>query len=132
MMHAAFVVAALLAPGQAPEPPPLTPEQRSRLSQLAQGAKEETARLKGLLEERQQVLARVYAEYDLDEKQATKLEKDILDLQQQMLASYRIVQIGLRATVERERFMHLKKRLDYMLHSAAQKPANNQTPPARP
>lgn len=131
MTQPAFVIAALmaLAPAQAADPPPMTPEQRARLTHLAAEAQEETARLKTQLETRQQELARVYAEYDLDEKRADKLEAEILELQKHMLASYRKVQVELRATVARERFLVLKKRLDNILQSAGPKPA---TAPPRP
>ncbi len=130
----AFVFCFLLiaAPGQTSEPPPLSQEQRARLVKLKNEAEEETVRLKAQLEERQQELARAYADYDLDIKRADRLEADILELQKQMLASYRKVQVELRATVGRERFLVLKQRLDNILKSASTPPASERAAPARP
>jgi len=133
MTQAALILAGLLAAAAdpAPDPPPLTTEQRARLSQLAQEIQGENMRLRALLEERQNELARVYADYDLDEKRADKLEAEILDLQRQMLTSYRKLQVELRATVGRERFVLLKKRLDNMLKTAGQNQANPSQSPSR-
>jgi hypothetical protein len=133
-MTAATFLAALLvlAPDQPPAPPPLTEEQRARLTRLAQDAQKESARLKGLLEEHQRELARVYAEYELDDERAARLEAEILDLQRQMLAGYRKVQVELRAIVGKERFMIIKKRLDNVLQTPAEKaPTKDQRPPPR-
>src|SRR5262245_47953337 len=135
MSGATFVIAALLALSQdkPPDPPPLTEEQRARLTRLSQDTQKESTRLKALLEERQQELARVYAEYNLDLPRATQLEAEILDLQRQMLDNYRKMQVELRAVVGKERFMTLKKRIDNFLQSPAKKtPAKDQRPPPRP
>jgi hypothetical protein len=132
---ATFVLAALLALSQdkPSDPPPLTQEQRTRLTRLAHDTQRESARLKALLEERQQELSRVYAAYDLDLPRATQLEAEILDLQRQMLDTYRKMQVELRAVVSKERFMTLKKRIDNFLQSPAEKtPAKDQRPPPRP
>ena len=128
MTGAPFVLAALLAVSQdkPPDPPPLTEVQRMRLAQLAHNAQREAARLKALLEERQQELSQVYAEYDLDLPRATQLEAEILDLQRQMLDNYRKMQVELRAVVGKERFLILKKRIDNLLRSP---PAKDQPPP---
>src|SRR5262245_62689579 len=97
------------------EAPPLTDDQKARISSLANETKQESERLKALLDLRQKELAAVYAEYKLDEDRTTKLEVDILDLQRQMLANYRKMQIELRTLVGEERFNLLRRRLDNML-----------------
>src|SRR5262245_23874433 len=97
MFAAPFVVAVAVAlADQNAEPPPLTEAQREKVSRLARETQQESARLKSLLERRQQELAAVYAEYELDERQATKLEAEVLDVQRQMLANYRRTQTELR------------------------------------
>jgi len=97
------------------EPPPLTDDQKARISKLANETKQESERLKALLDLRQKELGEVYAEYKLNENRATKLEADVLDLQRQMLASYRKMQVELRTLVGEERFNLLRRRLDNML-----------------
>src|SRR2546422_10649581 len=106
MTAATFVLAVLLASAQdqPPNSPPLTEEQRARLSRVANGAQQDAARFKSLLKDREQELAQVYALYDLDEQRATKLEAEILELQRQMLDSHRKLQVDLRAVVGKERF----------------------------
>jgi len=99
----------------AADPPPLTDEQKARISKLANETKQESERLKALLDLRQKELAAVYAEYKLDEDRAAKLEADVLDLQRQMLANYRKMQVELRTLVGEERFNLLRRRLDNML-----------------
>jgi hypothetical protein len=99
----------------AADPPPLTDEQKARISKLANETKQESERLKALLDLRQMELAAVYAEYKLDEDRAAKLEADVLDLQRQMLANYRKMQVELRTLVGEERFKQLRRRLDNML-----------------
>lgn len=107
----------LLAPAAAvaADPPPLSDEQKARISKLANETKKEADRLKALLDRRQQDLAEVYARYQLDEERATKLEAEVLDLQRQMLANYRKMQVELRALVGEDRFNLLRRRLDNML-----------------
>ena len=118
MSGAAIVLLAYLVPAQDPPvPPPLTEAQRRAVSKLAADTNAETERLKAALEDRQRELTRVYGEYALDETKATELEAEILDLQGQMLASYRSMQVELRKLVGRERFMILKKRLDNAVRS---------------
>jgi hypothetical protein len=97
------------------EPPPLTDDQKARISKLANETRQESERLKALLDLRQKDLAAVYAEYKLDEDRATKLEAEVLDLQHQMLANYRKMQVELRTLVGEERFNLLRRRLDNML-----------------
>jgi hypothetical protein len=108
-----------LATSTRAEPPPLTEDQRVRIGKLANETKQEADRLKTLLDQRQRELADVYAQYKLDEEKATKLEAGILDVQRQMLANHRKMQVELRTLVGEERFNLLRKRLDNMLKTPA-------------
>ena len=45
-----------------------------------------------------------------------------------MLASYRKVQVGLRALVDKQAFLGLKKRLDNLLKAAGEKQAKDPRP----
>ena len=110
-----LVVLMASAPTAWAEPPQLTEDQKARISKLANETKQESERLKSLLDVRQKELAAVYAEYKLDEERATKLEADVLDLQRQMLTTYRKMQVELRTLVGEERFNLLRRRLDNML-----------------
>jgi hypothetical protein len=121
-----------LEPGQPPGPPPLTAEQRAKVASLAAETQKESARLKAALEDRQRELTRVYGEYALDEKKATEIEAEILDLQRQMLANYRKMQVELRTLVGKERFMILRKRLDNALQVPPGRPPAKDKPPDRP
>ena len=103
------------------EPPPLTQEQRDRISKLATETQQESIRLKALLEKHQRELTRLYGEYELDAKEAKKIEADILDLQKQLLDNYHKMQVELRTLVGKERFLILKKRLDNLLQSPNEK-----------
>ena len=116
MLRVVGLIALLLsAPAVAADPPPLTDEQKARISKLANETKQESDRLKALLDLRQRELAEVYAKYKLDEDQVTKLEAEVLDLQRQMLANHRKMQVELRTLVGEERFNLLRRRLDNML-----------------
>jgi len=97
------------------EPPPLTEEQRVQIAKLANETKQEADRLKALLDRKQRELADVYAVYKLDEEKATKLETEVLDVQKQMLANHRKMQVELRTLVGEERFNLLRTRLELML-----------------
>ena len=97
------------------EPPPLTEEQRLQIAKLANETKQDADRLKALLDRKQRELADVYALYKLDEEKATKLEAEILNVQKQMLANHRKMQIELRTLVGEERFNLLRTRLELML-----------------
>ena len=116
--------------GQLPEPPPLTAEQRQKIGKLAADTQREAARLKTQLESRQRDLTRLYAQYELDEGEAKAIEGDILELQRRMLANYRTMQTELRALVDKERFLILKKRLDRMLQSV-EKPKDDKGSPTK-
>jgi len=112
---AGLVLCLMLSSHVNAEPPPLTEDQRSSITKLANETKKEADRLKGLLDRRQEELGEVYAKYTLDEVKATKLEAEIIDLQKQMLANHRKMQVELRSLVGEERFVILRKRLDNML-----------------
>jgi hypothetical protein len=132
MTEALCLAAALaLAQPEKPAPPPLTEEQRTKIGKLANDTQKEAGRLKGLLEERQKELAAVYARYELDEKRAMKLETEILDLQRQMLANYRKMQVELRTLIGEDRFTILKQRLDRFLQPPAEKAPGKEKPPAK-
>src|SRR5262249_37309610 len=101
-MTEALCLGVVLALAQAPKPPgantpgsppPLTEDQLTRIRKLADDTQKEAVRLKTLLDHRQKELAGVYSKYDLDEKRATQLETEILDIQKKMLANYRKMQV---------------------------------------
>jgi uncharacterized protein YhaN len=108
-------ISLVLAATTRAEPPPFTEEQRVQIAKLANETKHEADRLKALLDRKQRELADVYAQYKLDEEKATKFEAEILDVQRQMLANHRKMQVELRTLVGEERFNLLRKRLDSML-----------------
>ena len=112
---AGLVFCLILASYVNAEPPPLTEDQRVSITKLANDTKKEADSLKGLLDRRQEELGEVYVKYTLDEGKATKLEAEIIDLQKQMLANHRKMQVELRTLVGEERFVILRKRLDNML-----------------
>ena len=72
-----------------------------------------------MLDLRQRELAAVYAEYKLDEDERRSWKPDVLDLQRQMLANYRKIQVELRTLVGEERFNQLRRRLDNLLKPPA-------------
>jgi hypothetical protein len=116
MVRTTVLLALLLSPAAIrADPPPLTEDQKARISRLANETKQEADRLKSLLDQRQVELANLYAQYKLDEDKASKVENEILDLQRQMLADYRKMHLELRTLVGEERFNLLRRRLDNML-----------------
>ena len=102
----------LAAQNDKPQMPPLNQEQLVRLKELIRTTSTTTATLQTQLEEKQRLLARVYAQYELQERLANKLEQDIVELQKQMLANYHKMQVELRTIVEKERFEVLRQRLE--------------------
>ena len=108
------LLAGLLLAAQTDKPqlPPLNEEQLVRLKELIRTTSTTTATLQTQLEEKQRLLARVYAQYELQERLANKLEQDIVELQKQMLANYHKMQVELRTIVEKERFEVLRQRLE--------------------
>ena len=111
-----------LPAGEPTETPPLSDQQRTRIAELAKRTQDESVQLKAQLEEQQRKLAAIYAAYNLDADSATKLETEILDLQRQMLANYRRLQVELRTVVSEERFAILRQQLDHLLQSPRQEP----------
>jgi hypothetical protein len=117
MMIARFCfLTAVLAVGQAPpadkpQPPPLSEEQTARLRELIRTSRDTATALKARLGEKEQELARMYMEYELNERMAARLEGEIVDLQRQILANYHQMQVRLRSIVGKERFDVLKQRL---------------------
>src|SRR5262249_23061009 len=57
-------------------PPPLTERQRTRIQELVRTTQKRAAELKAKLEDSQQKLAKLYAEFDLDQPAVEKLQKD--------------------------------------------------------
>jgi hypothetical protein len=117
MTACSVLLPALLLLGQAgkPGPPPLTDQQRTRLHELVRTTQQQAVLLKAQLDERQRALARLYADYELDERAVESLEAEIVDLQRRLLANYHRMQVELRSVVGRERFLTLKQRLDRVL-----------------
>lgn len=106
------LIAALLLV-QAPEKtlPPLTPEQSEQLRTLVRTTHDQGAALKSQLDEKQKALADLFAEYELKERQARKLEEEIIDLQRQLLANHHKMQVEIRTIVGKERFDILRQRV---------------------
>ncbi|MBY0524201.1 MAG: hypothetical protein K2R98_12425 [Gemmataceae bacterium] len=113
--HAALLALVLLAgpvtSDDKPAPPPLTAEQATRIRELVGTTQTRASRLQSLLEERQRELATLYAQYELNERQANQLQLEIVDIQRQMLANYHHMQAELRTIVSKERFELLRQRL---------------------
>jgi uncharacterized protein YhaN len=123
-MGALSVLTAVLLVGQPAdkELPPLSEEQVAKLRKLVRVTQEAAAMLQAQLDEAERALAAVYAEYELDERKAVRLQNAIVDLQRQKLANYHKMQTELRTIVGRERFDVLKQRLKLVFG----------TPPTRP
>ena len=66
-------------------------------------------------------MAALYADYDLNERQAQRLQLEIVDLQRQMLANYHGMQTELRKIVGKERFEVLRQRLNRVVPPAGVK-----------
>jgi hypothetical protein len=123
MMKWIPLIAWLLASASAPlfaqpEPaplPPLTERQIIQVRELVQATQSRITFLQARLNERQRDLARVYAQYDLDETQARKLQEEIIELQRQLLSGHHRMQTELRTIVGRERFDFLRARLEQAL-----------------
>jgi hypothetical protein len=101
--------------------PPLTEKQREELMRLTQATVRRSAELKTQLDEKQQELAKRYAEFQLDETAVKKLHREITDLQGELLANYHRLQVELRAIVGPDRFVTLRQRLDRVLGIAPPK-----------
>lgn len=131
MTACSVLLPVLLLLGQAgkPSPSPLTEEQRTRLQELVRTTQKQAVLLKAQLDERQRALARLYADYELDERAVESLEAEIVDLQRRLLANYHKMQVELRSVVGRERFLTLKQRLDRVLAEPPKPPPD--TDPTR-
>ena len=112
-----ILLCAALVTGQAPaaSPPPLTAEQLARLREVVRTTQATAERLRQDLADRERQLAEKYAQFDLDEAAAVKLQGEIVELQKQLLANYHSLQVELRKIVGAERFALLKQRLDNVL-----------------
>jgi hypothetical protein len=71
--------------------------------------------LRSKLTTAQQKLATTYAAYKLDSKKAQQIHSDILSLQKSLLDNYHEMQVELRKNVSKERFIFLRRRIDFML-----------------
>jgi hypothetical protein len=92
--------------------PPLHERQILEVRELVQATQAQMTLLQARLGERQRDLAQVYAQYELDQTQAAKLQEDIIELQRQLLAGHHRMQTRLRTIVGRERFDFLRRRLE--------------------
>jgi hypothetical protein len=97
--------------------PPLHERQIIQVRELVQMTQSRTTLLQARLSERQRDLARVYAQYDLDETQARRIQEEIIDLQRQLLAGHHRMQTELRTIVGRDRFDFLRRRLEQAVAS---------------
>lgn len=113
------LVSFLAAAQQKPEPPPpLNERQIVKVRELVQTSQEEIKNLNAQLNERQQRLALVYARYQLDQEACKQLQDEIIELQRKLLASHHRMQIELRTIVGKERFDHLRRRLEHAASTA--------------
>jgi len=117
MRYSAIVLAALLAPGADPAPPPLTVEQLTRVRSLVKTHQEEQAGLKTRLDKAQRDLADCYARFELNDAEVKALHDEILDLQGRLLRGYDAMQRELRLIVGPERFLILSRRIDNALRN---------------
>jgi G3E family GTPase len=136
-----FLVAAA-APSQTPAPKdraisPLSAEQIAQVRELVRSTQSQAAILQTRLDERQRQLARVYAEYEFDDRKAQDLQKEVVDLQRQLLANHHRMQVELRSIVPKQRFEMLRRRLEQIVSPGVSagarersptKPAPSQTP----
>jgi hypothetical protein len=110
-MTAMFLALLLAQAPDKPAAPPLTEEQITRLRMLVRDSQEKATALTGELEAKERELARLYGEYELNERLATALEAEIVELQRQKLLHYHRMHVELRTIVGKERFDVLKQRL---------------------
>lgn len=129
-MTAMLLSAALLLVNQTdrPQPAPLNEEQLTRLRELIRTTQEAAAALQTRLDELERSLAGVYAEYELDERKAGRLQAAIVDLQRQKLANHHKMQTELRTIVGKERFDVLKQRLRLIVQPPSVPPKERSQP----
>lgn len=124
MTLATFVTAALLlVQAQRPTPAPLSEDQVKQLRELMQTTQTTASTLQGQLEVKQRELAKVYAQYELNQRQALRLQSEIVELQKQLLANHHKLQVELRSIVGQERFEMLRLRI---LSSLTPKPKDKE------
>jgi predicted NACHT family NTPase len=131
MTLASFVTAVLLlVQAERPTPAPLNEEQVKQLRALMYTTQTTAATLQGQLDEKQRELAKVYAQYELNQRQALRLQSEIMELQKQLLANHHKLQVELRSIVGQERFEMLRLRV---LNSLTPKPKDKEpeTPPRK-
>jgi hypothetical protein len=116
-----ILLSVVLATGQAPaaSPPPLTEDQLTRLRELVRGTQATAERLRQELADHERQLAEKYAQFDLDEAGAKRLQNGIVERQKELLVNYHRLQVELRKVVGPERFGQLKQRLDNVLRPKA-------------
>jgi molybdenum-dependent DNA-binding transcriptional regulator ModE len=115
-MMASILLCSLLAAATATDtPPPLTSQQIAKLQHLVRRTQGRDAELKAALNDQQQILMKAYSQFELDEKRISKIHKEIIDRQRELLENYRGLQVELREIVGEQRFLHLKKRIDLFL-----------------
>lgn len=118
-----LVTAALLfAQAERPTPAPLSEDQVKQLRELVQVTQTTAATLQKQLDEKQRELAQVYALYELKQRQALRLQADIMELQTQLLANHHKLQVELRTIVGQERFELLRQRILNVLTPKAKEP----------
>lgn len=124
MTLAPFVtVALLLVQAERPTPAPLSEDQVKQLRELMQTTHSTAATLQTQLEEKQRELAKVYSQYELNQRQALRLQGEIMEVQKQLLANHHKLQIELRSIVGQERFDLLRLRI---LNSLTPKPKDKE------
>jgi len=116
-------VALLLVQAERPTPAPLNEEQVKQLRALMYATQTTATTLQGQLDEKQRELAKVYAQYELNQRQALRLQTEIMELQKQLLANHHKLQVELRSIVGEERFEMLRLRI---LSSLTPKPKDKE------
>ncbi|MBL8799869.1 MAG: hypothetical protein JNM56_38665 [Planctomycetia bacterium] len=119
----------LLIQAERSTPAPLGEEQVKQLRALMFSTQTTAAALQAQLEEKQRDLERVYAQYELNQRQALKLQAEIMELQKQLLANHHKLQVELRTIVGQERFEMLRVRIGNAL---APKPKEKEKEPEAP
>ena len=112
-------------------PPPLTPAQLVRVRELVRVTQDQSTALQARLGERQRELAGLYAVYTLNEREAQRLQREIVGLQRELLANHHRLQVELRTLVTQQRFDTLRRRLERAVDSGVA-PAVPTLPPATP
>jgi hypothetical protein len=122
------MVAVVVAAQDGAPPPPLTSTQLARVRELVRVTQDQSTLLQARLGERQRALARLYAQFELEAKEAQTLQNEIIGLQRQLLANHHQMQLEVRKVVGKERFEILRRRLERVLTPSGTHPAT--TPPA--